>query len=70
MVRHLSFRIFLLCLIACATMVLGIIWFEHEIAAPIYFQTTATLFIVGLASFLIWFSSTLLAIRALLEKQG
>lgn len=64
MTSHISLRIFLVCMIACAAMVLGVIWLHGRIEAPLYFQTTATLFVVGFASSLIWFSSTLMAIRA------
>ena len=67
MLRHFSFRIFLVCLVACGTMALGAIWFDSSITSPVYFESTATLFIVGLASFLIWFSLTLVTIRELLQ---
>ncbi len=48
-------------------MFMGGIWFEDAIPVPTYFQITATLFIVGLASFLIWFSQMLMAIRKNVE---
>lgn len=67
MTRYIALRLFLVCLIACAAMVLGAIWLQDRIEAPLYFQTTATLFVVGFASFLIWFSSTLQAIHASLQ---
>lgn len=70
MTSRISLRIFFVCLIACATMALGVIWFEHRITSPLYFQTTATLFIIGLTSFLIWFSLTLLGIRNVLQKES
>ena len=59
MAHRISLRVFRVCLIACAMLALGAVWFNEHIEAELYFQTTATLFIVGLASFLIWFSLTL-----------
>jgi hypothetical protein len=70
MTRTISLRVFLLCLIVCASMVLIAIWVGKDDAfGEAYFKTTATLFIVGFASFLIWFSMTLLEIRMLLRKE-
>lgn len=68
MIVHYSFRIFLICLLSCATLALGAIWLQDRIEAPLYFQTTATLFVIGLAAFLIWLSFTLGAIRSGLHK--
>ncbi len=59
MIPRIAFRLFLLCLICCATMVLIGIWFGEHVFPEFYFQTTATVFVVGLASFLIWLSATL-----------
>ena len=70
MTRYLSLRVFLICLIACAALVLGAIWFQTKISSPFYFQTIASLFVVGLASFLIWFSLTLIIIRDSLLKNS
>jgi hypothetical protein len=48
--------VFFFCLFACATMILIAIWFgKDNMLGETYFKTTATLFIVGLASFLTWF---------------
>lgn len=69
MISYISLRVFLVCLVICALMVLGGIWFQSKIPIPLYFQATATFFVIGLTSFLIWFSTTLLAIRELLEKR-
>lgn len=69
MTANLPFRIFLVCLVCCATLALGIIWHADDHALPpVYFQTTATLFVIGLANFLIWFSYTLRALHALLRR--
>jgi hypothetical protein len=64
MITRITFRVFLSCLAVCVVLILTAIWFGEDTFAEAYFKTTATFFIVGLASFLIWFSSTLLAIRA------
>ncbi len=61
MASYISFRVFLVCLVSCALLALGGIWLRID--APLYFQTTASMFVIGLASFLVWFSLTLLAIR-------
>lgn len=63
MIRYYSFRLFVLCLLSCTSLVLGVIWLQEKIQVPAYFQTTATLFAIGLASFLIWFTLTLTEIR-------
>lgn len=47
--------VFFTCLFACAGMVLFAVWTEGMVPKPLYFQITATLFVVGLASFLTWF---------------
>lgn len=67
MIATIAFRVFFVCLFVCACMVLGGIWFEHQIESARYFQATATLFVTGLASFLTWFSLTLRAIHARLH---
>ncbi len=70
MTSYITFRVFLVCLIACALMVLFAIWFGKDAAlGELYFKTTATLFVLGLASFLIWFSLTLTAIYRRLETR-
>lgn len=68
MVTHLSFRIFLVCLITCASLALGAVWLQDRIESPLYFQATASLFIIGLAAFLIWFSLTLRSLHVLLKR--
>lgn len=67
MTARITFRLFLICLVLCAALALGIIWHaQAHPLPPVYFQTTATLFVVGLASFLIWFSLTLRSILSAL----
>lgn len=70
MIVRLTFKLFLVCLVLCASLALGAIWTNGRIHNPLYFQTTATLFVVGLASFLIWFSLTLRSIRAALSGKA
>lgn len=70
MTSRIAFRLFLFCLVTCAGMALCVVWLEDRITSPLHFQITATLFVVGLAAFLVWFSCTLNALRALVEKKG
>lgn len=58
MIQRSAFYVFRVCLLACASMVLIALWSHLE--NQLWFQSTATLFVVGLAAFLIWFSSVLL----------
>jgi hypothetical protein len=60
------FRIFLICLVGCASLVLTFVW-RGVPPAQIYFQIAATLFVVGLGSFLIWFSTMLYSLRSSLR---
>jgi hypothetical protein len=66
MVRHYALRLFFLCLIVCASLILFGIWYEPKIVSETYFKTAASFFIVGLASFLTWLSLILRAIYLLL----
>lgn len=70
MLEKTLFRLFLVCLVTCASLVLFIIWTGGPDSArpQIYFQTAATLFIVGLASFLTWFSIMLYSLRDFLNR--
>jgi len=52
MIEKIAVRIFLVSLISCASLVLSFMWGGPP--AEEYFQIAATLFIVGLVSFLIW----------------
>jgi len=48
--------VFFFCLFTCATMVLIAIWMGQDSAlGETYFKTTATLFIIGFATFITWF---------------
>ena len=58
------YRVFLTCLMVCTGMVLVAIWIGEHVLPPVYFQSAASIFVIGLASFLLWFSRTLLALKA------
>jgi hypothetical protein len=64
MINRIALPIFLTCLAACVALVLTAIWFGEDTFGEAYFKATATIFIIGLASFLVWFTNTLLVIRA------
>ncbi len=68
MITATAFRIFLTCLLICAPMVLGGIWLGEHAVPEIYFKVMASLFVIGLASFLVWFSRTVYAIHELLAS--
>ena len=57
--------IFIFCLFACATLVLFIVWRTAPQAPDPHalFQAAASFFIVGLSSFLLWFSKMMIEIR-------
>ena len=55
--------VFFPCLFLCAGMVLAAIWLGEHALPEAYFQTTASLFVIGLATFLTWFVRTLSALR-------
>lgn len=58
MIEILSRRIFFVCLYPCALIVLFTIWSGGpDSALPEVFQTAATLFVAGLAAFLMWLVS-------------
>ncbi|MFZ2167504.1 MAG: hypothetical protein WAV50_01390 [Minisyncoccia bacterium] len=69
MIEKITVRIFLICLASCASLVLGIIWTggPDNPASEVYFKTAATLFIVGLSSFLCWFVTMLYSLRDFLR---
>lgn len=51
--EKITFRFFTTCMLACASCVIVGIWFEGTLPEE-YFKIPATLFIVGLANFLLW----------------
>ena len=53
MIEKVTSRLFLMCLVSCASLVLFLIWSggpDNEV----YFKIAATFFIIGLGSFLSW----------------
>ena len=50
-------------------MVIGGLWFEDQITSETYFKVMATLFVIGLMSFLVWFSLTLRAIVQAVRRE-
>lgn len=65
MIEKMTLRIFLICLASCASLVLSIIWGGPP--AEVYFKIAATFFIIGLSSFLTWFSIMLYSLRSFLR---
>jgi len=59
---NFSLILFFSCLFPCAALVLFFIWHGGP-PSPIWFQTAATFFVVGLASFLIWFVDVMKKLR-------
>jgi hypothetical protein len=70
MTERILLSVFFFCLVTCASMVLIAIWLGHDnMLGETYFKTVATLFIIGLASFITWFTMTLLGMRSELKSQ-
>jgi hypothetical protein len=67
MLLKLSFKIFLYCMLTVASIIIIFIW-NNGPPSDVWAQATATLVIIGLASFLVWFSNTLISIKKLIEK--
>lgn len=63
MFEKITLRIFLICLVTCASMILFGIWTSMK-PAEVYFKTVATFFIFGLGSFLFWFVSIVYSLRS------
>ncbi|MEK7604208.1 MAG: hypothetical protein AAB442_00145 [Patescibacteria group bacterium] len=66
MFEKVTLRIFALCLVSCASLVLFSMW-VYKPDSEAYFKLAATFFIVGLASFLGWLVSLFYSIRAILR---
>jgi len=54
MSEQVFLRIFQVCLVGCAGLVLYFIWAGGP-PAPVYAQVAASIFVIGLGSFLSWF---------------
>ncbi len=66
MLEKITLRIFLICLVGCASLVLSFIWGNGD-PLEVYFKIAATFFIIGLASFLCWFVTVFYSLRGLLR---
>lgn len=51
--EKVTLRLFWICMLACASAVITGIWLEGRLPEE-YFRVPATLFIIGLANFLLW----------------
>jgi hypothetical protein len=64
--QQITYKSFVVSMVLCAALVLGMIWSKGDPIEPVP-QIAATLFVLGLASFLLWFSSVLWDIRKRLK---
>jgi len=55
MIEQTARQVFFVCLYPCATLVLFFIW-NGGPASRVWFQLAASLFVIGLAAFLTWFT--------------
>jgi len=67
MLRSILFTLFIICLTGCASLVVYFIWNSGP-PSDIWFQIAGSFFIVGLASFLLWFSLTILSTKEKIEN--
>ena len=68
-IQYIAFRLFLVMMFACAGLFLSIIWQGGPDEFTILNQFAITTFVVGLASFLIWFVTIILDIKDKIEKK-
>lgn len=70
MIEKITLRVFLVCLVSCASLMLFIVWNggPDSDRPQIYFQTAATLFILGLGSFLTWLVTFFYTLRGSLRE--
>ena len=68
MKKKFLFYIFIVCLVSCASLVLTFIWGNEEPRETLQ-KMTGTFFIVGLGSFLAWFSLILIELRDLIANR-
>ena len=62
MIQRIALRLFYYMMFPCAALVITFIWAGGP-PDPIYGQIVATLFVVGLASFLTWLTLLLVDVR-------
>ena len=63
MLQRITLSVFTFCLFACASLIFFLVWNGGPPESPLLFQSAASFFIVGLASFLLWFCATLLELK-------
>jgi len=68
MTKKISLLTFFICLFGCAAIVLYSFVFAAEELPQEWFRVAGSLFVIGLASFLIWFVSEIKAIHAKIAK--
>ncbi len=62
MFEKITLRLFFVCLVSCASLILFSLW-VYKPSSEEYFKTAATFFIVGFGSFLCWFVAFLYKMR-------
>ncbi len=68
--QYYTLRVFFVCLVSCAVLVLEIVWSGKPDEIPLIVpQLAMTLFVVGLAAFLIWLVAFLSDMRERIEKK-
>jgi uncharacterized membrane protein len=67
--QSISLKVFLIAMILCAEFVISIIWSGGPDNFGIINQLAFTLFVVGLASFLVWLVTIILDIKDRIEKK-
>ncbi len=70
MFEKITLRVFLICLVSCASLILFLIWTGGPDTpdAEVPFKIAATFFIIGLGSFLFWFVTVLYSLRNFLRE--
>ncbi|OHA40992.1 MAG: hypothetical protein A3G59_01825 [Candidatus Taylorbacteria bacterium RIFCSPLOWO2_12_FULL_47_20] len=68
MTKKISLYVFFTCLFACAAIVLYSFVFAAEELPQEWFRAAASLFVIGLTAFLIWFVAEIKAIHSKIAK--
>ena len=67
-IQTVSLIVFLFSLTSCASLMIFILWKNSDVFNNLN-RLAITFFIVGLASFLIWFTTTIIEIKKGIEKK-
>jgi len=65
--QHITYRSFVVNMVLCAALVLGMVWSNGDPIEP-FPQLAITFFVLGLMSFLLWFTNVLWQIRQSMHK--